>query len=122
MSSNPQAPQRRHTGRAHGLVPLAKTVTSNVKRVMTAPAEPTYGHKQVISAYRLKWTDLEGFLKQRFPVDKYPGVKFEEKKIIEDRYIVVLPEALSPDDMQAIDEKRDPGQNNQLEREQSPEA
>ncbi|KAI4202251.1 MAG: hypothetical protein LQ350_002635 [Teloschistes chrysophthalmus] len=106
MSSNPQAPQRRHTGRAHGLVPLAKTVTSNVKRVMTAPAEPTYGHKQVISAYRLKWIDLEEFLKQRFPEDKYPGVKFEEKK----------------DDMQTIDEKRDPGQNNQLEREQSPEA
>lgn len=62
-------------------MPLAKTVTSNVKRVMTAPAEPTYGHKQVISAYRLKWIDLEEFLKQRFPEDKYPGVKFEEKKV-----------------------------------------
>lgn len=48
---------------------------------MTAPAEPTYGHKQVISAYRLKWIDLEEFLKQRFPEDKYPGVKFEEKKV-----------------------------------------
>ncbi|KAL8698879.1 MAG: hypothetical protein Q9201_006330 [Fulgogasparrea decipioides] len=122
MSSSPQAPQRRHTGKIHGLIPMAKTVTSNVKRVMTAPAEPTYGHKQVISAYRLKWSTLEEFLKQRFPEDKYPGVKFEEKKIIEDRYIVTLPEALSDDDMQAVDEKRDPGLNNQLEREQSPEA
>ncbi|KAI4130353.1 MAG: hypothetical protein LQ338_001788 [Usnochroma carphineum] len=95
MSSSPHAPQRRHTSWAPGLIPMARRVTSNVRRVMTAPAEPTYGHKQRISAYRLKWSTLQDFLKQRFPEDKYPGIKFEEKRITEDNYIVLLPEALS---------------------------
>ena len=84
MSSSSQALERSQTSKPYGLIPKAKTVTSHVKRVMTAPAEPTYGHRQVVSAYRLKWGILEEFLRQRFPEKEYPGLKFEKTLVIQE--------------------------------------
>ena len=60
---------------------MVKTTTSKVKRAMTSPSEPTYTHKHIIPAYRLKWATLEEFLKKRFPEKDFPGITFEEKKV-----------------------------------------
>ena len=58
--------------------PRHRTTTSFLKRVRTAPPDPSSLTQQTVTVYKLDWDVLKSWLEKRFPRDKYPQDKYPD--------------------------------------------